>query len=75
MTEEQITAVRQGVIDDWLAATKAETDISSEVEPSPTPSAQQFVPPADAPPLPTATIEPPLSSPIASPATVDVIGP
>ena len=66
MTDEQIEAERQAVIDDWLAARKREAEVESEIDPTatPVPGSESFVPPPDAPPTPTTA---PAASPAASP--------
>jgi parvulin-like peptidyl-prolyl isomerase len=74
MTDEQITKVKDSTVQNWLDGRKAEMDISSEVDPTPTPGNESFVPPAEAPELPTATIPPeatPIASPQASPSDLD----
>ncbi|MEA2531671.1 MAG: hypothetical protein QOG89_3315 [Thermomicrobiales bacterium] len=53
LTDEQITQLKSKKVQDWLDEQKAATDISSDLEPSPTPADQQFQPPPDAPPTPT----------------------
>ena len=65
LTDAQITQASQALADRWLAEQRAELDISSLVDPTPTPSISQFVPPADAPPIPTPT---PAGSPVLLPA-------
>ena len=86
MTDQQLQQYRDSIVSRWLDQRKAEMDISSKVEPTPTPALSSFVPPPDAPPLPTATPEPfaspisdsgtpvgsPAASPIASPAASPV---
>ena len=68
MTDDQISATRTSIIDDWLALRKTEMNISSEIDPTPTPSApENFVPPPDAPPIPTPTEIPLEASPAVSP--------
>lgn len=69
MTDEQIQAEQKAVVDQWLQARLAESEIDSDhldPTPSPAPGSQEFVPPPDAPPTPTASPTP-LASPIASP--------
>jgi len=73
LTDEQIRSLQQDRVADWLAQQREEADVSAEIEPTPTPAAQQFEPPPDAPPPPTATPTPtpaasPIASPVASPA-------
>jgi hypothetical protein len=68
MTDDQISQVRTAATDDWLASRKAELKISSEIDPTPTPSGpENFVAPPDAPPTPTPTVEVIVPSPEASP--------
>lgn len=55
LTDDQIQQLKTKVVQDWLDARKAESDISSEVRPTPTPADQQFEAPPDAPPTPTPT--------------------
>ncbi len=77
LTDQQLEQYRENIVNDWLAAQRETMDISSDIEPTPTPGVSNFVPPADAPPLPTETPEleaspNPDSTPIAdgeSPAT------
>jgi peptidyl-prolyl cis-trans isomerase C len=89
MTDQQLQQYRDSIVSRWLDQRKAEMDISSKVEPTPTPALSSFVPPPDAPPLPTATPEPiaspisdtgtpagsPVASPIGSPAASPVGSP
>ncbi len=58
MTDDQIAKVKQKAVQDWLDQQRAAARIRSDIKPTPTPSLQQFVPPADAPPLPTPTPTP-----------------
>ncbi|MCC6790310.1 MAG: peptidylprolyl isomerase [Thermomicrobiales bacterium] len=70
MTDDQITQLRGSLVDDWLSAKIAATKIDSEIEPTATSSApENFVPPPDAPPLPTETPVPTLA-PAASPESL-----
>lgn len=72
LTDEQITQSVQSMTDEWLTGQKAGMDISSPVEPTPTPAVSNFVPPADAPPPPTADELPsPQASPEAMTAPTD----
>lgn len=48
-TDAQLTAARSAVTDDWLAARSSEAEISGEADPTPTPAADQFQPPVNAP--------------------------
>jgi hypothetical protein len=69
MTDDQISAMRTSLTTDWLTTRKREMNISSEIDPTPTPSApENFVPPPDAPPIPTLTEIPVEASPAASPS-------
>ena len=72
LSDEQLEQYRENIVNDWLAQQRADMDISTDVEPSPTPGVSNFVPPPGAPPLPTET---PLveATPIAeaSPAILD----
>lgn len=62
MTDEQIEAAKTKVVEEWLAARIAETDIESgEVDLAPTEAPAAFEPPAAAPPATTA-------APVAAPA-------
>ncbi|MGH2559250.1 MAG: peptidylprolyl isomerase [Thermomicrobiales bacterium] len=72
LTEEQIGRVKESVVQDWVEEQQAELDISSELDPTPTPESEQFVPPPDAPPLPTPASE---ALPVASPAASPDVGP
>jgi parvulin-like peptidyl-prolyl isomerase len=74
MTDQQLQQYRDSIVSRWLDQRKAEVDISSKVEPTPTPALSSFVPPSGAPPLPTETLEPTLpagdqASPVANAAT------
>jgi parvulin-like peptidyl-prolyl isomerase len=77
MTDQQLQQYRDAIVTRWVDEQRATMDISSEVEPTPTPALSSFVPPPDAPPLPTPTLEPTTvegspvvadGSPVASPA-------
>jgi parvulin-like peptidyl-prolyl isomerase len=70
MTDDQITKLKDSTVQNWLDGKKAEMDISAEIDPTPTPGDETFVPPAEAPEVPTATMAPeatPVASPQASP--------
>jgi hypothetical protein len=80
MTDQQLQQYRDAIVTRWVDEQRAGMDISSEVEPTPTPALSSFVPPPDAPPLPTPTLEPtvveaspvvaggsPVASPVGSP--------
>jgi parvulin-like peptidyl-prolyl isomerase len=85
MTDQQIQQYRDSIVARWLEARKAEMDISSDVEPTPTPATSNFVPPPDAPPLPTPTppadgspvdaAATPVGSPVGSPVASPVASP
>lgn len=78
LTDEQISRLQESVVQDWVDEQRVELDISSELDPTPTPAAEQFVPPPDAPPLPTPTLEPsgsPAASPVGSPAANPMASP
>jgi parvulin-like peptidyl-prolyl isomerase len=49
LTDDQIQQTIQVETDRWLADQREAASISSDIEPTPTPSTQQFVPPAGAP--------------------------
>lgn len=66
LTDQQLQQYRDAIVTEWVEEQRAEMDISSEVEPTPTPALSSFVPPPDAPPLPTPTLEA-----AASPVTID----
>jgi hypothetical protein len=86
LTDEQIAQLQQSEVENWLTERKQQLSISSVMEPTPTPATVNFVPPVDAPPVPTATAFPeqtfePLTpeatpvvsgsaSPVASPETM-----
>ncbi len=76
LTDTQITQSSQAMVDRWLQAQRQLLEISSDIEPTPTPSLAQFVPPADAPDPPAPT---PLGSPVplpqASPQSSPVVAP
>ncbi len=48
-TDAQLTAAQGAVTDDWLAARASEARISGEADPTPTPPAETFTPPVNAP--------------------------
>ncbi len=48
-TDAQLTAAQTAVTDEWLAARSSEADISGAADPTPTPAADQFTPPVNAP--------------------------
>jgi parvulin-like peptidyl-prolyl isomerase len=85
MTDQQIQQYRDSIMARWLEERKTTMDISSKVEPTPTPATSNFVPPPDAPPLPTPTPVPagspvgsdatPIGSPFASPIASPVASP
>ncbi len=58
LTDQQIEAIEQARTERWLADRTAETRISSDIEPTPTPGAEAFQPPAEAPPTPTPAATP-----------------
>lgn len=49
LTDTQITNVTQSLQSQWLEEQHATMDISSSADPTPTPPAREFVPPAEAP--------------------------
>jgi peptidyl-prolyl cis-trans isomerase C len=53
MTDEQISQLKSSKVQNWLDEQKAAMDISSELQPTPTPADRTFEPPPDAPPTPT----------------------
>ncbi len=83
MTDQQLTQYRDSILSRWMTQQQAAMDISSKVEPTPTPALSSFIPPPDAPALPTPTTEPtlpisdgsPVASPIGSPAASPVGSP
>ncbi len=66
LTDAQITRIGQVRVNDWLAAERAEANVTSVLPPTPAPSAGEFVPPLNAPP---AVLE---TEPEASPAATPV---
>lgn len=70
LTDEQITQLQDDAVSNWLKEREASMDISSKLDPTPTPVSETFVPPVDAPPVstetPTAEASP-AASPAASP--------
>jgi parvulin-like peptidyl-prolyl isomerase len=73
MTDDQISKLKDSTVQNWLDGRKADMDISSGIEPTPTPGDETFVPPAEAPEVPTATVtleSTPVASPQASPADI-----
>jgi parvulin-like peptidyl-prolyl isomerase len=69
MTDQQLQQYRDSIVSRWLEEQKTGMDISSKVEPTPTPAVSSFVPPPDAPPLPTETPLPPEASPVTESGT------
>ena len=75
LTDDQISQLQQSAVQNWLAEQQTSASISSVMEPTPTPAVSSFVPPVDAPPVPTETAFPeetflpttPEASPAASP--------
>jgi hypothetical protein len=67
LTDDQISQAVSAETDRWLTDQRDGAKISSEVKPTPTPSTQQFVPPADAPTAPAA-------SPVAQETAVPAAG-
>ena len=49
LTDDQITQTVQAETTRWLTEQRNAASISSDIKPTPTPSTQQFVPPAGAP--------------------------
>jgi parvulin-like peptidyl-prolyl isomerase len=66
LTDDQISQLKSNKVRHWLEDQRAASDISSEIDPTPTSADQQFEPPPDAPPTPTAPAAP-ATSPEASP--------
>ncbi|CAN5758565.1 peptidylprolyl isomerase [soil metagenome] len=76
LTDTQITQSSQAMVDRWLQAQRQTLEISADIEPTPTPSLAQFVPPADAPDPPAPTPEgSPVPLPQASPRSSPVAMP
>jgi peptidyl-prolyl cis-trans isomerase C len=84
LTDQQMTQYRDSIVQDWVDQQMAAMKISSKVEPTPTPALSSFVPPPDAPPLPTAVVTEeaspvgeasPIGSPVASPVGSPVASP
>ncbi|MFL5761593.1 MAG: peptidylprolyl isomerase [Thermomicrobiales bacterium] len=88
MTDDQISKLKDSKVKTWLDQKKATMNISSEVKPTATPASETFQPPAEAPPVLTATIAPeaspgaspvqgasPLASPAGSPGASPVVSP
>jgi parvulin-like peptidyl-prolyl isomerase len=78
LTDEQIQQTVQAATDRWLVEQRESASISSDIKPTPTPSMEQFVPPANAPtvaPASPVADEPivdesvPAGSPVASPVS------
>jgi parvulin-like peptidyl-prolyl isomerase len=84
LTEDQISQLQQSTVQNWLSDQQQSMSISSVMAPTPTPASSSFVPPIDAPPVPTESgipemtfeaatpeaspIEPTHGTPVASPA-------
>ena len=83
MTDQQLQQYRDSIVSRWLVSEQATMDISSKVEPTPTAALSSFVPPPDAPALPTPTSIPtevvvegsPVASPIGSPIGSPIASP
>ena len=73
LSDEQLEQYRENIVNDWLAQRREAMDISTDLEPSPTPGISNFVPPPGAPPLPTETPEVE-ASPVLDGGPVDVAG-
>ena len=73
LTEAQIQTLRQSAIVNWLAERRELSDIESDLKPTPTTPAGQFVPPPNAPPAPTPTMA--VTAAVASPIASPIIGP
>lgn len=68
LTNEQISRLKDDAVKQWLNQRRSELNVSSDLKPTPTPAAPQFVPPPGAPPLPTPTPTPAATPlPVASP--------
>ncbi|HEV2527575.1 MAG TPA: peptidylprolyl isomerase [Thermomicrobiales bacterium] len=48
-TEDQLTAVREAAVQEWLDARAAEANVSGDLDPTPTPATDAFTPPVNAP--------------------------
>ncbi len=57
LTDDQITQTVQAETTRWLTEQRNAASISSDIKPTPTPSTQQFVPPADAPTVAPADVQ------------------
>jgi parvulin-like peptidyl-prolyl isomerase len=68
LTDEQITQLQDDTVSNWLKDREASMDISSKIDPTPTPVSETFEPPVDAPPVSTLTPTAE-ASPAASPVT------
>lgn len=68
MTDEQISRQKESVVTAWLEGQREKMRIASPIKPTPTPEAEEFVPPPDAP-------TPPMASPAASPEASPVASP
>lgn len=71
LTDDQIQQASQANAERWLEEQYTALDVDSSVVPTPTQAIEQFVPPADAPPLPTTA---PTPAAVASPAAVGTPG-
>jgi hypothetical protein len=70
LTDEQISRLQQAKLQDWVDHERQELSISPDLKPTPTQASEEFVPPPDAPPLPTAMapgVSPQAGTPAASP--------
>lgn len=67
LTDEQITQAVSAESSRWLEDQRDTAKISAVVKPTPTPAVQQFVPPADAPPVPPASPEAVVEESVATP--------
>lgn len=72
LTTETLNSLKEGAFQKWLDRQKASSQITSQVEATPTPAAQQFEAPPGAPPPPTPSPAPtpaPIPSPVRSSPT------
>ncbi|MFN8591052.1 MAG: peptidylprolyl isomerase [Thermomicrobiales bacterium] len=74
LTDRQLSQVRQDVVNQWLQEERDSAAISSSLAPTPTPIAERFTPPVDAPPPPAPTPLP-AATPLGSPVPVVIATP
>jgi hypothetical protein len=73
LTDLQINRLQQAAEERWLEEQRAGLTVTSTLEPTPTPFADDFAPPVGAPPLPPPTPLP-AATPEATPVAIPIAG-